>query len=293
MSRLNRKDFKNLLTEWNQNFINERFSDKIQPKLQNIVKTRFPIKVVCINNGFELKKMLIEKNITVEDTGAGTSYFEKNKNNNNVLTLLANENKINFSSDEEIILLFQSFKDDNPTIIVDTSTGDQVYSNVDNKLESVIPWVFHDIYHDVLESHLVARNRYVEDNPFSTNPEYLESFYGDYREFEKSELETKEITSEYIPLDEEDLTEEMVRFFTKINFTPFVGNHDIPASIFSFCVTKLASVDEIDNLELSEKTKKLLKKFYYDSQTAIESVIKSYKNKFILFHRNNENEFTA
>ena len=65
--------------------------------------------------------------------------------------------------------------------------------------------------------------------------------------FDNLELDTKEITSEYIPLDEEDLTEEMVRFFTKINFTPFVGNHDIPASIFSFCVTKLSSVNEIDN----------------------------------------------
>ena len=191
------------------------------------------------------------------------------------------------------MLLIQSFKDFNPTIIVDISTGDQVYTNIDNKLESVIPWVFHDIYHDVLESHLVAINKHVEDNPFSMNPEYLESFYGDYREFDKTELETKEITSEYIPLDEEDLTEEMVRFFTKINFTPFVGNHDIPASIFSFCVTKLSSQNEIDNLDLSAKTKEKLKEFYKDSHVAIKKVIQSYKNKFILFHRNNENEFTA
>tara|TARA_B100000902_G_C27110675_1_gene813383 strand:- start:307 stop:564 length:258 start_codon:yes stop_codon:yes gene_type:complete len=85
----------------------------------------------------------------------------------------------------------------------------------------------------------------------------------------------------------------MVRFFTKINFTPFVGNHDIPASIFSFCVTKLSSIDEIDNLELSDKTKVKLKEFYKDSHIAIEKIKQSYRNKFILFHRNNENEFTA
>lgn len=293
MSKLNRREFKELLTEWKRNFINEKFSEKIQRHLKDVVKTIFPIKVICINNGFELKSILKEKNVDVDDTGAGTSYFEKNKINNDILTSLSNENKIDFASNEEATLLYQSFYDSNPTIIVDTSKGDQVYSNLDNKLESVIPWVFHDLYHDLLESHLVARNRYVEGNPFTENPEYLESFYGDYREFDKSEIESKEITSEYIPLDEEDLSEEMVRFFTKINFTPFVGNHDIPASIFSFCVTKLSNVNEIDNLELSEKTKEQLKKFYDHSQTAIKSVIKSYKNKFIIFHRNNENEFTA
>ncbi len=290
---MNRKEFKNLLTEWNQNFINERFSDKFQNKLQNVVRTRLPIKVICINNGFELKKLLIQEKINVEDTGAGTSYFEKNKANNNILTTLINENKINFASDQEVILLAESFKDSNPTIIVDVSIGDQVYSDIDSEIESVIPWVFHDIFHDILESHLVARNRYIEDNPFTKNPEYLERFYGDYREFDESEIKSKEISSEYMPLHEEDLTEEMVRFFTKINFTPFVGNHDIPPSIFSFCITKLSSKDEIDDLELSEKTKEQLKKFYDDSRIGIEKVIESYKNKFILFHRNNENEFTA
>ena len=181
MSKLNRKEFKELLTEWRNNFVNERMNKSSKSTLKNFITTKesnnelveFPI--TLINFDVESEDVLEDAFYALDEiTNTDYDFVRENLNNNVGTKVLynneSNRNKLTnsrffnrFLSQENINRFVSASYDEN--IIIQAEIGDFLADSSSNKKFSdkeldVSKKIFtlHDLYHTTLD--------YNMQNPF-------------------------------------------------------------------------------------------------------------------------------
>tara|TARA_Y100000589_G_C27175087_1_gene638378 strand:+ start:45 stop:959 length:915 start_codon:yes stop_codon:yes gene_type:complete len=300
MSKLSRKEFKELLTEWKQNFINERPSQTI--KSSGLINNDFPIDLAFVVHDdpqneklysefnkemsdyeklgdeyqYEEKTVLVDKNIDnverilnlCKTNNEQKRHIEKSLNTNNLLII------INLQADlvKTSAASLKSFQSGNNFDRSKYKLG--LFSDTKN-LREIISWSIHDFFHgyfDIVSSTNMMNliNKENQENSVDFEGRYVSNFVG--RKIDDSKF-----------MSETEITKELVSFFDKEEFTKGVGEHDIPASIFAYSLLMIKNKNDIDKLGLSKITTKYFKQMYKLSKNAIERM-SHLKNKILFFH---------
>ena len=278
MSKLSRKEFKELLTEWNQNFISERYqSQTTKDAFQNIHSLNtsgeeFPeLNIDVIEYDHDLDGEISEKLINLlmtkmgnYDNGIG---FKFNKNDDykfikKALDILYNEGKLKDKSYESIL------NNSNGLIISPKGSDNEFESNNFKGISSTYEnsnWMLHDVFHSLLENQgwnssdgLVGENDLVQD------------FHYNYTEFDNN-LHTGNLITDYFNhcLTHHNINDNIKR---SVGFDDYL--FDMPIFITYFGL-------HVENGQINiEKSRKKLK-------SKLES---DFKNHHVL-SRNSENIF--
>ena len=183
MSKLSRKEFKELLTEWKQNFISERVTADMHKKLTDIVSSntnllsdyslnkkmnKLPVLIIDIDNisknnyevFFDLLNSIKQdrnlsnpsaKEMDDPESGYGQTLLQWEKNMNvfnSLIRILQNKNLLNSTISAEDI------KNSSIIIFKDSSfNADDPYSNLASNVEKNtydnVLWTLHDVMHRI------------------------------------------------------------------------------------------------------------------------------------------------
>lgn len=166
---MNRKDFKNLLTEWNQNFINERFQDEFEKTLQNLLSqkgvnkklSKFDIVHVDAVISNEMDDVRLEEiqefpgAIQVGYSEDSVAFVNNDENRKNILNYLLEKNAITqseagrVSSEGElrdIMIIFNSGNLDDFSRNLNTTYNDAIFN-------------LHDTFHMIFDFNLPNRKK--------------------------------------------------------------------------------------------------------------------------------------
>jgi hypothetical protein len=301
MSKLSRKDFKDLLTEWHNNFINERVSQTV--KTSGLINNDFPIEIAFVAHNTEQNEKAYDDfqqeisdyeslgdEYQVEDK---TVLVDKNiKNVKKILNLCeTNEEQkqhiINSLTTDNLLIIINMQLDN--VLLADYSishyqqTGKKLDRNKyklnmfeDNEeLKSIISWAIHDLFHgyfDVVSSTNMQNliNSLSQENLVDFKGRHVSMYYG--RGVDDTEF-----------IYESGIAKELESFFNKEEFTKGVGIIDIPASVFAYSLLMIKNENDINDLGLSEITKEYFKEMYKLSTNAV-SGMSLLKNKILFYH---------
>ena len=166
---MNRKEFKNLLTEWNQNFINERFQDKFETTLQNLLSqkgvnkklSKFDIVHVDVVISNEMDDVRLEEiqefpgAIQVGYSVDSVAFENNDENRKNILNYLLDKNAITQSEADrvnsegelrDIMIIFNSGNLDDFSRKLDTTYNDAIFN-------------LHDTFHMIFDFNLPNRKK--------------------------------------------------------------------------------------------------------------------------------------
>lgn len=285
MSKLNRREFKELLTEWNSNFINERgahqslfanpdetFLSTIKDKNLNVIEgllnylndnlsTEFDKWGPCLLYKNEKNIRLITDYFISRGYEKEANDIEKEKNNNSPLFIMYNAHR---------------------SVIVDgIRQGD--YKSED------ITWILHDFIHAFIERSPEDDFYFQDDNlenvfinKLTADDAYRDLYFGlnRYDGYNFYKEDTKEAM----------LIKALTKFFNTINFTPGVGETDTSTSAYAYCWMKMKHEEdfkEIDNCpSISEDEKNMLRDHFKAMfSTAIKvknDLLKSFNNTILI-----------
>jgi len=277
MSKLNRREFKELLLEWKQNFINER----AEAGLSQYIKSKFPIDIVFLSRKITLsdyENFLSEMGISIEREGEANSLyagmedmpmslsFKKTENFKNFMLEEHNKEKLFHSEAHKSQFLNAAGNIDKDMCLLLPSVWD---NNITQNDTSNLNWQIHDLFHCFFHM------------------SHGSSFYGDLNPpFDDLKFEEK---NDIVPYDSETegfTGRELMGWLRSINFTPETDTNDITPSLFAWCALKLPregeSADkEINKQELSEKAKSALRQMHKSTYESMDKLIKDFKDKFV------------
>ena len=258
---MNRKEFKQLLNEWNQNFINEKVELSLQSHVEGKIRDFVVVFVEDANPDFRNK--LKQENI--DHSVIGDNFISCKGNKEEVVNFILDEENKNFKLDSEnVMLLVNNYLKEDPILI--TSGGDSGgFSDVGqgNTKEACLEWAIHDLFH------LYYRLGHSFVNLFNNEAvkdvmqnKYKELFVGESYDFENFDLDNlmdhderymhSEINYEDKKLSKSvklNIIEEFMTYFQQKPFTKGVDSFDIIPSIFSYCITKMPSPDDVEGLK--------------------------------------------
>ena len=277
MSKLNRREFKELLTEWRSNFINER----AVPSLSKHIKSKFPIDIVFLSRKVTLndyKSFLNVKGISIEsEAEANTLYagmedapmslsFNKSENFKEFMIEEDKKQKLFHNEANKAQFLNAANISNKDICILLPSSWDQ---NINQSDASNLNWQIHDLFHCFFHM------------------SHGSSFYGDINPpFDDLEFEEKNDIVPYNSKTEGFVGRELMDWLRSINFTPETDTNDITPSLFAWCALKLPREVEdankvIDKQELSEKAKSALRQMHKTTYDLMDRLEKDFKDKFV------------
>ena len=278
MSKLNRREFKELLTEWNSNLLSER------GKHNYLVKKTKPATIITLNSNQSrlLKKFLNESNEIEILQDVGYLFFGK---------VISNDRKtksklINFFNSQGDKELSQQLEvtDDKEPIIIATSAGDNLGG--ENSDSDAFYWLLHDIEHLIYGENSIL-------GEYHRGWCQWEGAYDDYS------IEIQNVKDGY---EEDNVLNDrqmkgflnhlaLHKFFTEIKFTESVGENDFPASIFAYCISKMDNPKDfstinnaktIDNSE-KERLRSIFFNAYKPSNDQAKLLINKLENKILVY----------
>lgn len=293
MSKLNRKEFKALLSEWRNNFINERgknikyhankASQKghlVTPKKNELTGIIEFIKEYIENSNEPLG---LEDLLYKEDFESGVVLPK----NDQVINIL--EDFFLFTGNEERANELSNTRNDSECVIIHFAEGDFTVSFQNQKEKDVYDWTIHDIEHTLLSpiSSAVlyfcdAALNIIKRNTEGRNISFLKDMSVD-------RLISKYGISKYF-LDKSNAIL-ISKFFKEINHTPTASLDDLDASVMSYCYIKMKNkndTEKIDKLsknfsnEEKVKLKEIFKKSYIITVKAFDSLKTTLKNCIVL-----------
>ena len=164
---MNRKEFKNLLTEWNQNFINERFQDEFEKTLQNLLSqkgvnkklSKFDIVHVDAVISNEMDDVRLEEiqefpgAIQVGYAEDSVAFVNSDKNRRDILNYLLEKEAITQSEVDRVNL---EGKSRDIMIIFNSGNLDDFSRNLDTAYNDAI-FNLHDTFHMIFDFNLPNR----------------------------------------------------------------------------------------------------------------------------------------
>lgn len=282
MRRLNRKEFKELLTEWKENFINERGRFEYLVKKEAIK----PCTVITLDfdQAKSLKDFLSDSNEieVLQDVSTINLLFGKIISNSE-----DTKNKlINFfnqSGNKDISRQIISSNNNEP-IIIARALGDNLTAGEGND-RNIFYWLIHDLEHLI----------YGENSILGKYHEGWSSWDGAYDDYTIEINNVKDGYEEDNELNDDEMEGflnhlTLHKFFKEINFTEDVGETDFPASVFAYCTTRMEN--ENDNQEIintqslnDEEKQRLISIFsnsYKSANDQINILIKKLENKILV-----------
>lgn len=277
MSKLSRKEFKELLTEWRSNFINER----AEPGLSKYIKSKFPIDIVFLSRKITLgdyENYLSKREISIASEAEANSLYAGFEDSPMSLSFKKTENFKNFMLEEdskEKLFYNEAHKSqflnaaeniNNDICLLLPSSWDPSISQSDS---SNLNWQIHDLFHCFFHM------------------SHGSSFYGDLNPpFNDLEFEEKNDIVPYDSNTEGFIGRELMDWLRIINFTPETDTNDITPSLFSWCVLKLPRDDLvakkiINHQSISDQAKSTLIQMHKISYDLMDIFMRDFGNKFI------------
>ena len=266
MRRLNRKEFKELLTEWNSNFINERgehqdlfanpdetFLAAIKDKNLNVIEGLLNFLNDKLNTGFVKYGLNLlyknEENIRLINEYFIEKGYEKEAND-----IIREQNNIS-----PLFIMYNAHR----SVVVDGSRqGD--YRSQD------ITWILHDFIHSFIENKwfmlqddFVFQDDSLMNSIISMGKEKLGPYEAHDLSFGLNKYDGHDYHEE--GLKEYILIKALEKFFNTTNFTPGVGGVDSATSAYAYCWMKMKhekDFEEIDScFSLNEEEKNIIKDY--------------------------------
>lgn len=292
MSKLNRIEFRELLTEWNSNFINERGkyqSSFVSPE-EDYLSTIRDEKGRIIG---ELLEYLDEK-LNNSFNKYGKNILYKSKENIKLISNFLNQKGYK----EEASDIVKELSNNSALFITHDSGGalklkGEYYNTPENVQQRVggkpdITWLLHDFVHIFIEGDY---NEYgLEDYVFQDEAlkNYFKSKAPNYHE----EYDVAH-GGLYSMMDDEGydiLINANTKFFNEINFTPGVADIDTGASAYAYCWMKMSHKEDFKeinksfslNNEEKEAIKEYLKSIFPIVSKVKNLVLEAFKNTIII-----------
>ena len=295
MSKLSRKEFKELLLEWKNNFINER--GKHQSSFVN--PERDFLSTPRDEEGKILVSLLYYLDDKLENTfnKLGINVLRKNPQNINLIVNFlnkegyekeANEIAKEATNDSALFITHDSGGDQSPNSII--ASEENIANRVGGKPDST--WLVHDFVHEFIESEVPNAKYAFQDealenhfNSVITNPSNHDVFQGGLYKMMNDASDERIAAGDYY-----DLVEALVNFFNEINFTPGVKDNDTGISAYAYCWMKMnheEDFNDINNSErLNDREKELIKEYFKSVFPKIHKiknlVLESFKKTIVI-----------
>jgi hypothetical protein len=279
MSKLSRREFKELLTEWNSNLLSER------GKYSYLVKQTKPATIITLNfnQANLLKKFLNESNeieILQDVSTLNLGFGKVISNDRETKSKLINFFK---SKGDKELSRQLTVTDDKEPIIIASSAGDNLGG--ENLDSDGFYWLLHDIEHLIYGENSIL-------GEYHRGWCQWEGAYDDYS------IEIQNVKDGY---EEDNILSDremkgflnhlaLHKFFTEIKFTESVGENDFPASIFAYCISKMDNQKDfsiinnaktIDNSE-KERLRSIFFNAYKPSNDQAQLLINKLENKILV-----------
>jgi len=282
MSKLNRKEFKQLLNEWKQNFINERNQLKYVKSVKPAILIPLPDNEVSSLEEFFKNYKRENPDISIlENISSSSVYIDfgvilpKNIESKNLL--------LNYFNSVQNTKALNDIEDSytnggsEPILIVHAPGNANPELGTDNDEANIFYWLTHDLEH-MMHGGEAFPNIHIDDtvrSNLSNMQDEIGYYPGGYGEVLGKDTQTQTALS---------------KFFKEINFTPEVGAEDFPASVFAYCITRMKNkfdIQEVTNSNsLSHEEKEAIKNIFisgYDmSNISIDKLISTLENKILI-----------
>ena len=293
MSKLNRSEFKELLTEWKQNFINER------GPIRNFYKKEIPGSLCPVNQDemLELSNFVIDSiNFSKKRKDLYTDEYESLKHKYNFNFSVTKDINLlsailNFSKNNKIKSYVNSaikeVKSGNKDpVLFFVNLGDFT-NQAKDKDQETSPYVTHDLEHaiffsDIYDSESADRDQkmlskedersdawnFDKDHPVNKRDFYNKTREISYRFKDDIKLLSKIVNKEdmFISLPDKESNAIKIElafkeFFNKINYAKAIGVGDIMPSVWAYCISNMKNkhdLDEVNNTDISNEHKKII-----------------------------------
>lgn len=280
MSKLNRREFKELLIEWKQNFINERGNPALNKFIEKSGADILPAYLFFVEPLGPMEKAELHGKIEGKlssGTNSGALFYclDKNKDNvESILKLLKIE-----ESDAELIRIAAS--EDLPILITNESGNFNTYEK--GSKDNNIAWAIHDLFHGFEhETNTFSELSGLDAKSAFSSPDNDIQWSLD---IEGINPDTGDTTDESLMFSLKDSLVSVREYFDSINYAKETGVGDEYPTIWAYVCTHINSESDINSLPLGDHAKKMFK-FYLDRKNLFIEILKSpgVKSKiFIMF----------
>lgn len=292
MSKLNRREFKELLSEWRNNFVNERVTPDLSKHISAPKQNFTIINVEEVNP--EFRKKLSELNISFGRVGNLGLIVQCSKRGNTIKDFIINNFTLNKDNKD---LLDRVYDKEAPILVSSSNFSGDLGIGQKNSKEECLHWLIHDLFHASFDGMGIGR-KFLNFPDVATRNEYIEKYKTllPNLEFNNIDLNNlmdhdEEFTRDFYNYKQEKkhdhIIPELVSYFDSINFTVGIESFDLIPSIFSYCMIKMPDPDDIESLKfllnttnLSDEAKKYLLIFNIEAKKKFkEEVIPMFTNK--------------
>ena len=299
MSKLDRSEFKKLITEWRNNFINERTTPDLSKHITG-PKQNFTIIQVAVKKPSFREKLAINN---IEFGFVGNIIVECDKEGNKIKDFIVN----NFILDKvNKALLDESYDKEDPILVASSIFSGDFGEGQTHSKEECLNWLIHDFFHANFDHGRLGLSGFLDYFDAEIAEEYLKKyktlFSSSNYNFKDIDLDNlmdhgEEFTSDIYSYDQgkkhEHVIPEILSYFNSINFTAGIESFDLIPSIFSYCLIKMPHPDDIVNLTLlfnksglSDEAKMYLLIFNTVARQSFNDITKHMKNKVLFLDLN-------
>jgi hypothetical protein len=280
MRMLNRKEFKKLLTEWNNNLLSERGA------FSYLVKESKPAVIITLNfnQASSLKDFLNNNNeieilqdVSTRNLGFGKIISSNEDTKRNLI------NFFNSNDGEDISRQIEVANKIEPIIIASASGSN--LSSGSSEDSNIFYWLVHDLEHII----------HGENSVLGEYHRGWSSWEGADEDYTIEIMNVKDGYAEDNELDDREMEGflnhlALNKFFNEIRFTEEVGANDFPASVFAYCITRMDSptdyniINNASSINDKEKARLTLifSNAYLASNSQVDLLIKKIKNKILI-----------
>lgn len=289
MSRLSRDQFKDLLVEWNRNFISERNQLSHVKSVKHATIVPLPSKdartIISFFKSYkeenpEIKILNFEEHDYI-DFGIVLPKSEETKDL--LINYFNHTNNVKASND---ISDSYSSGGSEPIFII-PADGDFTSATPNTDAASIFYWLLHDLEHvihggEALPDTFIDKSINDDMSDLQDEIGYYPGGYGDW-EGGRARFVEDNSTGAKNRLA-------LSKFFKEINFTPEVADDDFPASVFGYCISRMKNkldIQEVINAKtLSNEEKESVKNIFitsYDaSNKSISKLISTFQDKILV-----------
>lgn len=271
MNKLNRKEFKVLLTEWRQNFVNERVTPDL---IKHITAPKQPFAIIQVNETKpKFREKLKEKNISFGFVGNIILHCEKE---DKIKDFINNNFTLNKYSKA---LLESSYKKEEPILVSSLNySGDFAEGGQSHSKEECLNWAIHDLFHAFFDHGSFGLYGFINSIDAATKNTYIEKYKTLLTSLAEENKEKSDSDMPDVDLDNlmdhgeeftldaydykqerqhEHIIPEIVAYFKSINFTDGIESFDLVPSVFSYCLIKMPDPDDLKSLKIMLDTTRL------------------------------------
>lgn len=278
MSKLNRREFKELLIEWKQNFINERGDPDLNRFIEKSGADVLPAYLFFVKPLNAMEKAEFHEEIKSKlssGTNSGSLFHCLDKSIENVESIL----KLLDNSYKD--LLRKAVDKDFPIFITNESGNFNTYEK--GSKDNNIAWAIHDLFHGFEHySNTFSELSGLDAKSAFSSPDNDIHWSLD---IEGINPDTGVTTDERLMSSLEDSLKSVREYFDSIDYAKETGHGDEYPTIWAYVCTHINSDSDIDALPLGDHAKKMFK-FYLDRKNLFIKILKSpgVKSKiFIMF----------